>query len=186
MDFVREAIQVANGSTVQELESSARFAIAMLVDPSESTSSSPKVPSSYSTVDACSMIYADALKHQMNEAAFVDCLGSSALSTEKSDVLAKIYSSALHLPSLRGVVPPCDLATLHDGFFPKVVGVQWSLVHQLGNRTVAPPVRSMPHFTFQFQIDGADSLSVHCSAEEAQDLLNSFKDMLKETERLVL
>ena len=57
------------------------------------------------------------------------------------------------------------------------------LSHQLGDRSMDPPTRSLPSYHFTLEATGGN-VTFQATAEQAQDMLTQLQDLVKAADRI--
>ncbi|EKF30403.1 hypothetical protein MOQ_005788 [Trypanosoma cruzi marinkellei] len=195
-------IQAINAAALEDVERAAEWVLCELQRPhneaDEVATSGPKEskPSpvttaiSAPTLDGVAALYAEAVRCQCDGKTFREALGSLHLQHQKATVLSDAYDAALEGLCRLGI-----MGRMRQSFLPHLTGVSWSLSHELGDRTGTPITPSVPVFDFVFTgnscatrlptKEGNEVLArVTCTSGQAEDLLETLRDMLTEAERL--
>eukprot|EP00744_Colponema_vietnamica_P031274 GILI01049570.1.p1 GENE.GILI01049570.1~~GILI01049570.1.p1 ORF type:complete len:192 (-),score=24.47 GILI01049570.1:63-638(-) len=135
---------------------------------------------------AVAMLFSHALRFQLDSTLFVELLSGTVLASDRADTLAGTYSKLVAGEGFQSITYQQRAAQqkLLDGPLKRVTSLRWTVGHMLGNRALDPPERSVPVFHFIFTTADGAEVPITATQEQAQELLVTFKDMVKEAERL--
>ncbi|KAF8278076.1 hypothetical protein TcBrA4_0119240 [Trypanosoma cruzi] len=195
-------IQAINAATLEDVERAAEWVLRELQhlhseadgvaghELKESKPSPDNTAVSAPTLDGVAALYAEAVRCQCDGKTFREALGPLHLQYRKAIALSDAFDAALEDLYRLGI-----MGGMRQSFLPQLTGVSWSLSHELGDRTGTPITPSAPVFDFVFTGNGCATrlptkegnevlARVACTSGQAEDLLETLRDMLAEAERL--
>lgn len=148
-------------------------------------------------LEAVLCVYVEAkrdAKALLDSSAMIDWMDkSSAVRADRAEILANAFpfSSA----AADGTTTAGGSSAKSELYFlPKATGLEYTVAHQLGDRTQETPERSLPAFEYSISTvrsadpndtaAGKKSVDFTATAEQAQHLLSRLQDMVREAQRV--